>query len=265
MTTNLNNKKLNFVQNQFYAFCDNLPLEVSLDGKTYRHIHTFKCDFFAGTGLYELTDESAKDETIFKRIVVKIYRYRSFFLIPMRWFGKLSVRHESRLYKILDDIEGVPKFVGFIGQTGFAHEFIEGDKLANTDKVNDEFFDRLEHLLQQIHNRDVAYVDLNKPENILLGNDGKPYLVDFQISYTPRLQLPLISSISRAILRQLQIEDEYHFAKHKRKLRPDLLTPEDYALTYKRSIPIRIHRILTRPYFAIRHLIMDLLDLTPAE
>ena len=42
---------------------------------------------------------------------------------------------------------------------------------------------QLHDLLREIHRRNVAYVDTNKPENILLGDDGRPYLIDFQISW----------------------------------------------------------------------------------
>ncbi len=255
---------MNILQKQFYAlYGEELPKTIMLGEIPYTHKKTFKYDFFAGTGLYERADD-AKDDG-HKQIIVKIYRLRPFFLLPMRWIGQLSVRHEARLYQKVDSIQGVPKFAGLVGKTGFAHEFIPGKQLSKSDAVNDTFFDELEKIIENIHKRKVAYVDLNKPENIILGTNQKPYLVDFQISFTHERNWPILRNINSLILTQLQMEDRYHFAKHKRKLRPDLLTPEDYALTYKRSIPIRIHRLISRPYFAIRHVLMDLLDLKPAE
>ena len=57
---------------------------------------------------------------------------------------------------------------------------------------------------------------------------------------------------TRAILRRMQKEDRYHLLKHKRKLRPDLMTDAEHAETKQVSLFIKAHRFLTRPYFLIR-------------
>ncbi len=262
------NDNLNRIQRQFFAFYENnLPATIIINGKTYKHIHTFKYDFFAGTGLYELmtkTENINEEENKTRKIVIKIYRNRRFFLLPMRWLGRLSAKHEIRLYNMLHDIDGIPEFISAVNDTGFAHEFIRGQPLKRNSAVDDDFFDNLEYLLKQIHKRNVAYVDMNKSENIILGNDGKPYLIDFQISYAPR-NIPILSSITTFILRQLQKEDLYHLLKHKRRIRPDLLSQRDIINSYNRSIPIKIHRFISKPYFLIRRFIMKILKLKSVE
>jgi hypothetical protein len=140
----------------------------------------------------------------------------------------------------------------------------EGGTPGPADQL-DKYFDQLHDILSAIHDRGVAYVDLNKPENVLLGEDTKPYLLDFQISFAPNNLWAPLQKIFAQILRQLQTEDWYHFSKHKRHLRPDLMTPDDYIRSYQRSLPIRLHRIIAMPYFAIRHFIMDLLNLKSVE
>jgi len=248
---------MNWVQRQFLALKErDLPDEVSLAGEPFRRVQTFKHDFFAATGLYEGGG---------RQVVIKIYRRRPFFGLPMQWLGRISVRHEERIYRRLEGIAGVPACLGRIGPTGLVHEFIAGRPLRRGDQVDDAFFDRFETTLRAIHERETAYVDLNKPQNVLLGDDGRPYFIDFQISYAPPRRLPLVRQLGLAILRQLQREDWYHLMKHKRRLRPDLLTPEDYRKTYRRSIAIRIHRAVTAPYFVIRRLVMDLLGLESSE
>jgi hypothetical protein len=259
---------MNWIQKQFYALYESdLPSRVTIEGHEYRRVKTFKYDFFAGTGIYESIDsaDELNAPSTHRQIVVKIYRYRRFFGLPMKWLGKISVGHESRLYKLLQDIPGIPHFVGMVGSTGFAHEFIPGGPLAKKIVLSDEYFDQFHTLLTAIHQRGVAYVDLNKPENVLRGDDGKPYLLDFQISFAPNNLWPPLRKIANPILRQLQIEDWYHFGKHKRHFRPDLMTPEDLIRSYQRSLPIRIHRIVAMPYFAIRHFVMDLLNLKSVE
>lgn len=257
---------MNWIQRQFYALYESdLPSQVSIDGREYRHVKTFKYDFFAGTGIYEPVCPDSPSSQKPQPVVMKIYRYRRFFGLPMTWLGKLSAGHESRIYQLLHDIEGIPRFVGRIGVTGFAHEFIPGGPLKKKIVLSDEYFDQFHELLSEIHRRGVAYVDMNKPENVLLGDDGKPYLLDFQISFAPNNLWGWLRKILQPLLRQLQTEDWYHFAKHKRHFRPDLMTPEDLIQSYRRSLPIRIHRIISKPYFAIRHFVMNLLGLQSVE
>jgi len=47
-------------------------------------------------------------------------------------------------------------------------------------------------------------------------------------------------------------KDLYHLYKHKRRLAPDELTPEEDALSRKRSGVHLLHRKLTKPYRALR-------------
>ena len=46
--------------------------------------------------------------------------------------------------------------------------------------------------------------------------------------------------------------DWYHFYKHKRKRRKDLVTEDEYALGKRTSWAIKLHRFVTKPYFFIR-------------
>ena len=54
---------------------------------------------------------------------------------------------------------------------------IEG--LEKEKKLSKEFFEELWVLVERIHRRGVAHCDLKRAPNILLGDDGKPYLVDW--------------------------------------------------------------------------------------
>jgi hypothetical protein len=196
-----------------------------------------------------------------RRIVVKIYRCRRFFGLPTNWMGRRSVRHEARLYRMLHDIPGVPRFEGFVGATGFAHEFIPGRQLKRRDFTNDQFFDRLKALLQTIHDRGVSYIDLHKLANIILGDDQQPYLIDFQISYAPRWNW----WASRKMLSHFQKEDWYHYLKHKRRLRKDLLTQEEWEESFQPSWANQQHRRFSKPYFRIRRWVMSRLGLESTE
>jgi serine/threonine protein kinase len=140
--------------------------------------------------------------------------------------------------------------LGTLGSTGFVHDYVRGRPLGDGQPVPDGFFDQLLELLEELHRRQIAYVDTNKPQNILLGEDGRPHLIDFQISYD--LHELGDNPINRWILRRLQRADIYHALKHKRRLRPDELTDSERLVVTKVGWPIRLHRIVAMPYFKFR-------------
>src|SRR5439155_21876200 len=141
-------------------------------------------------------------------------------------------------------------FLGRAGATGFLHEFVPGRALSRNRPVPDGFFDQLLELIAELHRRDIAYVDANKPENILLGDDGRPHLIDFQISWD--LHELGDNFLNRWWLRRLQRADIYHVLKHKKRMRPDELSEGERHIVENRGTFIRVHRFITKPYFKLR-------------
>ncbi len=212
-------------------------------GRPYQLVETFKHDFFAATGRYRGPDGDA---------VLKIGRTAELFGLPMTWAGRLLARREMRLYRAAEGLAGVPRFIGPCGPTGFMHAYAPGHPLWRREYVGDAFFDELASLLRGLHARHIAYVDLNKRENILVGDDGRAHLIDFQIS----LLLPPVGwrrlGPVRWLLRRFQQADSYHCLKHKRRSRPDLLTAEDVRIVSRLSVWIRLHRLVARPLTHLR-------------
>jgi hypothetical protein len=219
-----------------------LPASFDLAGVTYRHEKTIKHDFYAATGFYRSPGG--------ERVVLKVGRTQDYAGVPLLWLGKFLCRREVRFYQACADLPNVPQMLGRVGPTGFVHAYVQGRPLCKEHQVPDTLFDELFALLKTLHERDIAYVDTNKPQNILQGDDGRPHLIDFQISFD--LHDFGNNPLTRAILHRLQKEDLYHILKHKRKLRPDLMTEEEQARAKKVSGFIKAHRVLTRPYFLIR-------------
>jgi hypothetical protein len=220
-----------------------LPETIQLNGQTWRAIRFVKHDFFAATGFYQSDQTGEKS-------VVKIARTEPFLGLPCQWLGKLIDRRERRFYQKLADLPNIPSIIGRVGQTGFMHVFIEGQPLSRDSSVPDTFFDDLLQLVETLYHRGIAVVDTNKPENILLGQDGKPYLIDFQISF----DVNDLGGIWPAgpILRLFRQSDIYHVLKHKKRLRPDLLTETERQIVENKNWATRLHRRLTKPYFFIR-------------
>jgi hypothetical protein len=219
-----------------------MPESFVINGVSYRLTRTVKHDFWAATGFYE--DPKGR------KVVLKMGRVEDFAGIPLDWIGAWLCKREVRFYQKLSDLPNVPAVVGRVGKTGFVHDYVEGRPLAKDKPVPDGFFVELQRLMDEIHRREIAYVDTNKPENILLGDDGRPHLIDFQISFDLDEMLPKF--VARRILRRMQAEDDYHVLKHKRRLRKDELTPAEIERGERTSTAIKIHRFLTRPYFLLR-------------
>ncbi len=226
---------------------EDLPSAITVSGITYQHIRTFKHDFFAATGLYEGSPG---------KVVLKIGRRVPIFGIPLQWIGVFLKKHESRLYGLTESIKGVPALTGEWGATGMAHTYVEGRPLARHDIPDDQFFPALSAMLDAIHARGAAYVDLEKRENILLGDDGRPYLIDFQISWHLPRNRGGATWPARLLLEALQASDRYHLMKHWRRHRPDQLEAGDIAASYQTPFWIRWHRAVFRPVTKLRRRIL---------
>ncbi len=220
-----------------------LPKVVSgADGVNYHLTRTVKHDFWAATGFYEADNG--------RRAVLKIGRVEPYAGVPLVWAGRFLCRREMRFYQALADVPNVPALLGTVGNTGFLHEFVPGRPLAKDQPVPDTFFVDLQNLMGEIHRRQIAYVDANKPENILLGDDGRPHLIDFQISWDLK-ELPAIW-LNRWWLKRLQESDIYHVLKHKKRMRPDQISEGERRRVEQRGTLINLHRIISRPYHKLR-------------
>lgn len=223
-----------------------MPPAFELDGERFEHVQTFKHDFFAATGLY--AGPSGK-------VVLKIGRQASAWGVPLAFIGHVLARRESRMLQAVHGIHGVPELLGRVLRTGLVRRYVEGRPVRKEDQLDDAFFPALSRMLDEIHRRNMAYVDLEKRENILRGDDGAPYLIDFQISWHVRSWIGRVGPL-RWILRVLQRSDRYHLMKHWRRLRPDQVGLSTMEGDSRPPFWISLHRIFFRPITLIRRRIL---------
>ncbi|MBI4719507.1 MAG: hypothetical protein HY763_17055 [Planctomycetes bacterium] len=228
-----------------------LPQEVLVQGRSYARRRVFKNDFFAVTALYE--GEAG-------RVLLKVNRQAAFLLIPMGWVGRLLARRECAALERLRGVAGVPRLIERWERTGLVREFIDGHPLARGERVADDFHARLRELIGELHGRGMAYVDLEKCENVLVGDDGRPYLFDFQIAWhVPRRwggELPPL----RWLRRWFQNGDLYHLTKLQRRTRPDQLGAAALLDSYRKPWYVHAHRWLTYPFTWCRRRILARVD-----
>ncbi len=233
---------------QWFALPAPPPEEIRIGPASYRLRRTFKHDFFAATSLYEATGPAE-----IPKIVAKSYRTRPFCGLPIGWLGRFSRNHERAIYAALSGVEGVPRWVRSLGEAGCAIEYVQAVPLDQEVALPAGFLKRLRGVLHAIHLRGVAYVDANKLSNILVGAEGQPYLVDFQISLRRRDDWPWpLRTIAERIVRYCQSRDLYHLYKHKRRIGTEPLSAREQRLSRWRGGWHRLHRALTKPYRAVR-------------
>lgn len=241
---------------------NSMPAEFELQGRRYRFHKLFKHDFYAATGLYQPvaapappgatpTSPPAGQTPAADWAVLKIQRTFPLWGFPMRWLGAMVAGHEIRIFRKLQGIGGIPEFLGTLGATGYIHAFVPGRDLSPDCHPDEVFFRELQDLFAAIHARHVAYVDANKRENILYGDDHHPWLIDFQISFNCRKN-QADNFLARAILKRLQAEDQYHYYKHKTRLAPEICQADDFARANHRSWYIRVHRAIAQPIIHCR-------------
>jgi hypothetical protein len=232
-----------------------LPREFDANGTTYRFLKLFKHDFFAATGLYERATGGTGPLA-----VLKIQRTYPLLGLPMQWLGRKVANQEIRIYEALQGVVGVPRFLARVGATGFAHEFIPGEDLHASLPLTPAFFEQLEKLFADLHERHIAYVDSNKRENILYGEDGKPWLIDFQISFQLK-KGERDNFLAKWLFRRFVQADAYHFYKHKTRLLPQACSAEDFARARRRGMLHQLHRWVARPLIVVRRKFLSRYDL----
>lgn len=232
------------------------PQRFEFEGESYALERVYKHDFYAATALYR-GDRG--------RVVLKIGRTAPFLFVPLAWLGRALAEREARMYRLVDDLEGVPRFLGTWSTTGIVHDFVAGHPLQPKERVADDFFDRLQTLLTRVHERDIAYADLEKRENILVDEEGHPALIDFQISWHwPEPGGPpagwlrwLPHGLGRRMLKSLQNSDRYHLQKHRRRHRRDQMSALEIERSYELSRGIRWHRRFSDPIRRARRALLQ--------
>jgi len=168
------------------------------------------------------------------RTVVKDFSNSKFFYRNI--IGRFLIWRERRAYKALKGLKGIPACYGVIDGLALALEEIPSRPLKKHSKdikLSDTFFDDLKNIVDSFHKRGIAHSDLKNGANVLVGRDGRPYIVDWSASISEKecRFFPLNRIYLRFVL------DDY-FAIIKLKMR---YVPETLTLEEKREYAQRSH------------------------
>ena len=194
---------------------------------TYRHAHGSRPDVL----LIKIGDEEA---------VLKDYTSSDAWF--RRLIAPLLVIREVRSLKKLDGVAGIPRLYRVYNRICFLVESVNGVAASEIQKdtLDNEFFERMNKVLDEVHKRGVTHCDLRSAGNTLITTDHQPWLVDFVASIH---QSSRWNFIGRWIFDQFVDADYGAVLKLKKRLAPELLTPDEIGeLEYPHSVVERIGR-----------------------
>ena len=112
-------------------------------------------------------------------VVVKDFAPRPFWVRAT--LGLWLTRHEQGIYRALEGIDLLPRLLGQVDRYAFAMEYRPGRLLSRSLKseLPSNFLSDLERGVDEMHRRGIVHLDLSHRSNILLGEDGRPVLLDF--------------------------------------------------------------------------------------
>lgn len=168
------------------------------------------------------------------------------------------IRRESRALLRLEGIAGVPDLRHEAHQQVqgtltpgsmriLVRSWIPGVPLYATQELPRDFFDHLDRLVKTIHAAGVCHNDLHKEQNILLGEDGFPHLLDFQLAS--------VHLHSSSVYRSRCQEDLRHAQKHRLRYLRHMAPAEEAVLStsadlhIRRSWQSRLWKLIVKPLY----------------
>lgn len=160
--------------------------------------------------------------------------------------GRVLIWRERKAYELLQGVEGIPCLYRTIPGKALIIEAIDGQDLRSfeddlismlkegaeesaiedkRDVLSPVFFTKMKKLVDDIHERGLAHCDLKRTPNIIIGEDGNPYIVDWA-AFIARSEARLFPL---NILYKRFLQDDYlSITKVKVNNRPDLATEQEH-------------------------------------
>lgn len=135
--------------------------------------------------------------------------------------GRPALRHELKALQKLQGLVGVPQNAYQVDAYAIAYHHMPGRVLAKCPRGEyaPTYFPALEKLVQDMHARGIAHLDIRYMHNVLVCDDGSPALIDFQTA----VNLP---TYMKWLSRRLQRVDISGVYKHWLKRSPETLDEE---------------------------------------
>ena len=160
--------------------------------------------------------------------------------LAVRWLARYLLSREARALAVLDELDGVPTLVRADRDT-LDRSYIDGVPMQQGRPRDNEYYRAAARVVRRMHRLGVVHNDLAKEPNLLLSSDGKPAIVDFQLSWFSRDRGPVFRALAR--------EDIRHLLKHKRTYCPEYLTRRERAILDNPSTVSKFWMMTGKPVY----------------
>jgi RIO-like serine/threonine protein kinase len=175
-----------------------------------------------------------------KRAVVKDFSANG--LMFRNIVGRFLVWREKKAYEKLEGIKGTPIFYRPINGLAIVIEEIQGinfNAVQKTTGVPEKFYSDLYDLVKTIHDAGLAHCDLKRAPNIIVGDDGMPYIVDWSASiFKNEFRFFPLS----LIFKRFERDDFNAIIKLKIKYNPEMVSREEKDIYLNRGFAERMIR-----------------------
>lgn len=158
------------------------------------------------------------------------------------WFGwligPLLIRREVQALRQLAGLPGIPNLIRRVDARAVLMQCIPAEPWPRVQPPATSF-DRLHTLITSMHARGVAHGDLRAPSNILVDQQGQPYIVDFAARI---LRGHSWNRPWNWIFHRFCAADLSGLAKLKVKCAPELATATDYEMSQHRGVTAHLAR-----------------------
>jgi tRNA A-37 threonylcarbamoyl transferase component Bud32 len=167
------------------------------------------------------------------RAVVKDYSVNRW--VFRNLVGRFLIWREKKAYRRLEGLKGVPALYGVVGGLALVLEEIHGrsmEGLEKKERLPATFFENLRDLVEAFHRRGLCHCDLKRAANVLVGDDGRPYIIDWSAAI---LEKEFKFFPARLIYKRFLLDDRYAVIKFQLRHCPEAIHPEDLRRYQDRS------------------------------
>jgi serine/threonine protein kinase len=140
--------------------------------------------------------------------------------------GRFLIWRETKAYQRLKGVKGVPVLYGVVEGLALVLEEIQGRSIEGLDRevrLPAQFFQALRNLVETVHRKGLCHCDLKRAANVLVGNDGQPYLIDWSAALAER---ELRFFPARLIYKRFLLDDCHGVIKLQLRHCPEAIDPE---------------------------------------
>ncbi len=160
--------------------------------------------------------------------------------IGVRWIARHLLAREARALAVLEELDGIPRLIRADRST-LERSYVDGAPMQEGRPGNIDYFHAAARIVRRMHRLGVVHNDLAKEPNFLLTTDGKPVIIDFQLSWFA----PQRGFLFRILAR----EDIRHLLKHKHTYCPDRLTHREKTILDNPSLISKLWMMTGKPVY----------------